>query len=701
MTETKQDKPKILMVDDKPENLIVLEKLLAPLNCDLYKATSGNEALSLTLENDFVLALLDVQMPGMDGYEVLEMMSWEERTRHIPVIFITANYADEQHKLKGYEYGAVDYLYKPINETILLGKIKVFLELHEKQMQYKQLQQRYQLILDAAGEGVFGTDTRGVINFINPAGAKMLGYPAEALIGQPFATMLHLNDEQNFSWDNSDFQKTCASGHTYHKGDDNFRRKDSTPLPVEYTASPLHDIHDDYIGTVVVFTDITLRKTVEEQLTHLALYDHLTKLPNRLLFEKTITQTIARARRHNRLMALMFLDLDHFKTINDTLGHDVGDLLLQGVAERLKECVRESDTVARLGGDEFAIILDEVDKIEDAAIIAEKILESLTPPFNLDGHEVFASTSIGIAVYPMSGDTSIALTKNADISMYRAKQQGRNNYRFFTSDMNEQSMQRLNLAHSLRRAVEQDQLYLCYQPKLNLKTGEVTGVEALLRWKHPHLGDIAPAEFIPIAEETGLILTIGEWCLQQVCQQIKTWQTDNIAINRVAVNLSSCQLVQGDLVNLVKTALSDSNLDSSCLELELTETSIMTNPTTSATILQDLHDLGVHISIDDFGTGYSSLGYLKSLPVDSLKIDQSFVHDIAEDPNDAAIVKAIIALAHSMDLTVIAEGVETEAQLQFLDDNHCDQIQGYYFSKPKAAADITDFLVNSAQQDPS
>lgn len=692
------EKPKILMVDDKPENLVVLDKILASLNANLYKATSGNEALALTLEHDFMLVLLDVQMPGMDGYEVLEAMSYYERTKYIPVIFITANYADENHQLKGYQYGAVDYLFKPINKSILLGKIKVFIELHKQKMAYKALQQRYQLILDSAGEGIFGLNVDGKINFINPAAASMLGRDVKDFLDQSFSILLparYTRAGQQFIWEESDVYTASKTGNVLNNKDTLFIKADKSELPVEYTATPVQNEDREYIGVVVVFSDITLKKAIEEQLTHLALYDHLTQLPNRLLFEKSITQALARADRHRRLIAVMFLDLDHFKTINDTLGHDIGDLLLKGVAERLLVCARATDIVARLGGDEFAIILDEIDKPEDAVVVAEKIIDILKPVFTLNTHEVFVTTSIGIAIYPLSGEDSVSLIKNADIAMYRAKHQGRNNYRFFTSGMNEKSMHRLNLAHALRHAQSRDQLYFFYQPKFELKTGKIMGVEALLRWQHPDFGLVLPHEFIPIAEEIGIMSGLGEWILKAVFEENQKWLRDPNCNIRIAVNLSGAQLLQNDLQTLIQAALAEINMPPSKLELELTETVLMSNRGQSARILNSLHDLGIHISIDDFGTGYSSLSYLKSLPVDTLKIDKSFIHEVPTDTNDKAIVRAIIAMAHSMELNVVAEGVENEAQRDFLLENGCNEVQGFLYSKPLNYEQLSELLKHS------
>ena len=683
--------PEILLVDDKPENLLVLEKLLSGFPVTCIKAQSGNEALALMLVHDFMLVLLDVQMPNMDGYDVLEVMSWDEKTRYIPVIFITANYADEQHKLKGYQYGAVDYLYKPINDVILLSKIRVFLDLHEQKIQFKALNQRYELIVQAAGEGIIECNLEATILCVNRAAEKILGYPAGALKDQSLTHLFMLDtNETGFSIEK--LIVFCREGKVLHKDDTLFKRQDGSLVPVEFTASPIHNAQNEYNGLVFVFSDITLRKTVQEQLTHLALYDHLTQLPNRLLFEKTISQSLARAKRHNKNMALMFLDLDHFKDINDRLGHDVGDLLLKGVASRLLHCVRETDTVARLGGDEFAIILDELVSNEDAGLIAEKIIFSLGPPFSLNNNEVFVSTSIGIAIYPISGETAVSLTKNADIAMYQAKQTGRDQYCFFTDSMNDDIHFRLDMMHSLRYAINRKELELYYQPKLSLTTYEITGTEALLRWRHPQLGLLNPVDFIEIAEEMGLIQKIGQWVIEEACRMNQYWHSLGFNTISVAINLSPFQIVQEDIIDIVKNALSSAELKSEYLDIELTETSLISNTEQTARVLNELHQLGVGITIDDFGTGYSSLYYLKKLPVDTLKIDQSFVRDITSDMNDAAIVKAVIALAHNLELNVIAEGVEQKEQLFFLQKNNCDQIQGFLFSTPLPNEEMTTFL---------
>ncbi|NNM60254.1 MAG: EAL domain-containing protein [Legionellales bacterium] len=690
----------LLIVDDKSENLVVLEKLLSPLPIKILKALSGNEALSLMIEHEVMLVLLDVQMPGMSGYEVREVMSWDEKTKFIPVIFITANYADEQHKLKGYEYGAVDYLYKPIDEIILLSKVKVFIDLYEQKLKYKQLNQRYQLIFNAAGEGIFGINQEKNIVFINPAAETILGYSIGQLINKPVLALLKeppkkedIEDENNWSLD--DIFNICSKKTNFHKADAELIKNDGTLLPVEFTAAAIYDKdEDDYNGLVFVFSDISLRKITEEQLTNLALYDHLTQLPNRLLFERTMTQTLARAKRNSTITALMFLDLDHFKDVNDQLGHDIGDLLLKAVSSRLLRCIRETDTVSRLGGDEFAIILDQISTMNDAALIAEKIIEALKRPFLLNGNDVFISTSIGIASYPLSGDTSGSLTKNADIAMYQAKQTGRGRYCFFTNLMNEQIRFRLQIIHGLHYAIDRNEFELYYQPKLDLMSKKIVGTEALLRWNHPILGLLHPADFVQIAEETGLIQKIGKWTLEQACRVNKLWQNAGYIKCSIAVNLSFHQLLQTDLISIIENALTQSGLESCYLEVELTETSLIANIEKLSQVLTQLHKIGLYIAIDDFGTGYSSLSHLKKLPIDSLKIDKSFVRDIISDSNDAAIVRAVITLAHGLDLIVIAEGVEHEEQLMFLQNNGCDQVQGFLFSSPLKAIEMEDFFKN-------
>jgi diguanylate cyclase (GGDEF)-like protein len=429
----------------------------------------------------------------------------------------------------------------------------------------------------------------------------------------------------------------------------------------------------------------------QSQLDYLAHYDSLTGLPNRDLLTDRIRQALIQARRFNATVALLFVDLDHFKNINDSLGHSAGDALLQAAAKRMNRCVRDGDTVARLGGDEFIILLPTINAVEDAATVANKILHELTPPFQLQGHKSFSSASIGISIFPDDTTEMEDLLRNADTAMYHAKALGRNNYQFFTKTMNETVQRRMNLERMLRQALDNDEFHLVYQPQIDTRNGSVIGAEALLRWQNPELGVVSPGDFIPLAEDTGLIVPIGAWVLRTACTQAKRWADEGLGALRVAVNLSIRQFRQPEFTALVTGILADTGLPPALLELEITESIMMQDVTATVVTLQELKTIGVNISIDDFGTGYSSLGYLKRLPIDMLKIDQSFVRDIASDPNDAAIVTAITALAQSLNLNVIAEGVETGEQLEFLRSRCCHLAQGYFFSKPVSVADFAAF----------
>ncbi len=453
------------------------------------------------------------------------------------------------------------------------------------------------------------------------------------------------------------------------------------------------------VGRVWSFRDITKRKQAEERLRYLANFDPLTSLPNRTLFYDRLSQALQRASWHKRSVAVLFLDLDRFKNINDTLGHAFGDLVLKSVSERLVACVREGDTVARLGGDEFVLILDNLAQEEDTRLIAQKIQSNLSSPFMVEGRECFITTSIGIALYPNDGSDYETLIKNADAAMYRAKDKGKNTYQHYSPALNAKVSERLTLENNLRRALERNEFELHYQPMVEPMGGRLIGVEALIRWKRPGVGMVAPSEFIPVAEETGLILPIGEWVLQAACTQNKAWQSAGLPPIRMAVNLSGGQFQQQTLVETISKILHETALSSQYLELELTESIIMKSTEVTVTTLRRLDALGIKISVDDFGTGYSSLSYLKRFPVSTLKIDRTFVRDLITDPDDKAIVKAIITLAHSLKLGVVAEGVETQEQLNFLRALHCDLVQGNWFSKPLPAEDLAQLLVKTQPWD--
>lgn len=448
------------------------------------------------------------------------------------------------------------------------------------------------------------------------------------------------------------------------------------------------------------------RKRTEDRIIHMAYYDNLTNLPNRSLFYDRLDKALAHSERYGGTCALMFLDLDNFKRINDTLEHRIGDLLLQGIADRLHNFVRAADTVARqgvsfmtntvarLGGDEFTILLTDIHSLQDSAKIAQRILEILSQPFNLEGYEVFVTISIGIAIFPTDGRDMNTLIKNADTAMYHAKEHGRNNFQFYKHAMNATAMDRLNMENNLRRAIEKDEFLLHYQPRINITTGRIVGIEALIRWQHPEQGLIAPAEFIPLAEETGLIIPMGEWALKTACMQNKIWQQQGpiYAPVSIAINLSGHQFRQDNLIKIIEKVLGDTNLDPVFLELEITESVIMSNVDNTMALLHKLKDMGIQLSMDDFGTGYSSFNYLKRFPLDNIKIDQSFIKDISNSKRDETIIKAIIAMAHTLGVNVVAEGVETSEQLELLQEFGCDEMQGFIMSRPLPAEHVQEFL---------
>jgi diguanylate cyclase len=432
-------------------------------------------------------------------------------------------------------------------------------------------------------------------------------------------------------------------------------------------------------------------QSAKDELRHLALHDTLTKLPNRTLLEDRIGQTIETCKRAGAVCAVLFVDLDRFKPVNDSLGHIVGDELLRAAAERLRAAVRMEDTVSRLGGDEFVVLLRQLVQAEDALVVAHKVIEAFGAPVRVRGHELRITASIGVSVYPLHGDSAEALISNADAAMHEVKRSGRNDARFFALEMSTRFPEQLALENDLRNAVERRELELHYQPKVNLRTGRTCGTEALVRWRHPRKGLLPPAQFIPLAEETGIIVPLGLWVLREACRQSKAWQDEGLPPLRVAVNISAAQLRQ-DLVNDVEAALKDTRLDPKWLELEITESVVMQNASEAVGMLDRLNRMGIHLSIDDFGTGYSSLSYLKRLPLNTLKIDASFIQDISRDHQDAAIVRAIVALAHSLRLLVVAEGVENEAQLRCVRSLGSDQYQGFLHSEPLPAFEFGRFL---------
>jgi len=532
-------------------------------------------------------------------------------------------------------------------------------------------------VFEQSSEAITITDADNNIVRVNHAFTAITGYREADVLGQNprlLASGRHDQDFYRVMWD------AVNKGGSW-QGEIWNRRKDGSVYPEWLSISRVCDVVGKVTEYIGIFSDITEHKKAEEDILRLAHFDPLTGLPNRLLLNDRVSLALSIAQRSQTPMAVLFLDLDHFKNINDTLGHHIGDELLIEMAKRLKTLVREEDTVSRLGGDEFILVLPTSDA-DGAAHVAEKLLEVVARRFQHEQHELVITTSIGIAMYPGDGEDFELLLKSADVAMYRAKQDGRNRYRFFKPEMQESSARNLQLENALRRALERGQLQLYYQPQVAMLDGRVIGAEALLRWIHPELGMVSPAEFVPIAEDSGQIVAIGEWVLRTAVRQMKTWMDSGIAPMIVAVNLSAVQFRQANLPELVTRIVNEEKLPPQYLELELTEGVAMDDPLAAIAVMDDLHQRGIRMSIDDFGTGYSSLSYLKRFKVYKLKIDQSFVRDMTEDPEDKAIVNAVIGLAKSLGLQTIAEGVETECQLAFLREQGCDEVQGYYYSKP-------------------
>ena len=549
--------------------------------------------------------------------------------------------------------------------------------------------------LAASANAIVITDINGVIEWANPAFTTLTGYSLEESLGKRPKDLvksgLQSQELYEVMW------QTLLAGDVWH-GEFHNRKKNGDLYWCLETISPIKDENGRVSNFISVAEDISELKYAESTIKHMAYYGTLTGLPNRRLFLDRLGQAVIAARRDSNMLAVMHLDLDRFKLVNDTLGHDAGDFMLKAVAERLVGCLREGDTIAHLNGDEFAIFVQSLAHSEDALLVAEKIVEALQQPFMLQDHEFFISASIGISVSPTDSVDVDMLLKNATIALRQAKDAGRNTFRFFSANMNVATLGQLELETGLRHALERSEFILYYQPQINTESGKTVGVEALVRWMHPERGLVPPSEFIPLTEETGLIVQLSEWVLKTACTQMREWQDAGLPAVRVAVNLSARHFQRPDLVATVARILRETRLAPQYLELEITEGTIMLNVERTITVLHELRALGVELSVDDFGTGYSSLSYLKRFPVNTLKIDRSFVNEVTTDPEDAALARAIIAMAHSLRLRVIAEGVETEGQLGFFTSHHCDEIQGYFFSRPLSADDCAKFLQQSPSQ---
>ena len=566
------------------------------------------------------------------------------------------------------------------------GFVTIYTDISERRASAER-EQLAQKVFTHTPAGIVVTDEAHRIVSLNPAMLQMTGYDTYELVGHVIFGLITFGDDES-----AEHLREQVALRGQWSGEADVAQKGGDDFPAGIRVNRVDDPHTgNPTHHIWILADITERKAAEERMRHIAQHDSLTGLPNRMALAIRLAQLLPEARRYERRLAMMFLDLDRFKIINDTLGHQVGDELLREVACRLSNIVRTTDFVARLGGDEFVIVLPEITTPADSALVASKIIAALATPVQVDAHELHTSPSIGISIFPDDGPDADSLLKNADTAMYHAKSAGRNNYQFYAAEMNQAASERMDLERKLRHAIARNELAIAYQPQF-AADGRPTGVEALLRWHHPTDGMISPARFIPVAEEMGLIVEIGEWVMQNACREMKHWIDAGLPPLRVAVNVSARQLRRRDFCESVAGALAESGLAPELLELEITESSVMEDPEEAIDILQRLRRMGVTLAVDDFGTGYSSLAYLKRFPIDHLKIDRSFVADIEHDLNDRAIAFGTIALAHSLGLNVIAEGVETAEQLELLRQNGCDEVQGYLFSKPLNSAAAFAFL---------
>ena len=543
-------------------------------------------------------------------------------------------------------------------------------------------------VMEQTADIIIVTDTAGKIEYVNPSFEKITGYSyLEAIDNTPglIASGKHKPEFYRHLW------STITAGDSYSNIFIN-RRKDGSLFYEEQTITPIKDHAGKITHFVSTGKDISERIQVQERLQHMAHHDALTDLPNRNLFLDRLQQSLTRARWHDRLVAVMFLDLDRFKNINDTLGHTVGDQLLLQLSERLSNSVRDGDTIGRFGGDEFAILLDDINSDSHISLLAEKLLDTLKKPFKINKHELFVTASIGISIFPNDGEDSDTLLRNADVAMYRAKDLGKNNYQFYSDDLSARIFERMTLESHLRHALERNEFVLYYQPQIDTRTQKIMGVEALLRWKHPEFGLVTPNNIVPLMEETGLIEKVGHWALETACRQSRKWHDAGWTYLHLSVNISSRQFNDPDFISLVHDIISTTGINPEYLELELTESMLIRNASATINALNTLSSLGVRFAIDDFGTGYSSLSYLRRFPIDTIKIDRSFIHDVTDNPDDAAIASAIIVMGQNLSLNVIAEGVENQQQLEFLSSRNCHYLQGNLFSRPLPAEEFSTLL---------
>ncbi|HEV8690344.1 MAG TPA: EAL domain-containing protein [Ideonella sp.] len=707
----RKSRQRILIVDDEARMRSSLTRLLTRPNRDIVEVDSGAAAKELLLQETMSLVLLDIGLPDVSGLDMLRWIS--QQHPDTPVIMVSGDVRIDS-AIRALRYGAVEFVRKPEELDAIAVKVDAALERRrlrdEHRLMTSQLAQSERLhrfLVDNSPDIVYALDEQGHFAFVNPRVETLLGYSREELIGQPFAAIVH---ELDRSLARQLMMRRPAEDRDLANVEVRLLRKrdDKGPRPYVVTMVSAVGIFGDeeaaavsagprYLGSYGVARDITERKRAEEMITFQALHDQLTGLPNRRLFKDHLELALAQASRRGEKVGVMFIDLDRFKLVNDTYGHFEGDELLKNFAQRLRGCIRAGDTVARQGGDEFTVLLPDLNQAEDAMIIANKLFAELQRPFMVGGREFIATASIGISVYPNDGDSADVLLRHADIAMYEVKASGKNGGRLFTADMKAGHLPRLELERDLRNAIPNGEFVLHFQPQFSLRQGRVIGAEGLIRWEHPEHGLLSPGSFIELAEETGLIGSISDWVVEEACGQLARWHREGHAGLRMAVNLSPREFSRADLVERVSSSLSRHKLPRDVFEVEITENVLLQDVPGVIDKLKQLRELGVRISIDDFGTRYSSLNYLRRFPINSIKIDQSFVRDIVGGERVSPIIHAIVGIARGFDLHLVAEGVETELQRQVLAELGCDEMQGYLFAAPTTANAVSPMLLAHRQ----
>jgi diguanylate cyclase (GGDEF)-like protein/PAS domain S-box-containing protein len=690
---------RILVADDDATALVLMRAALQKSGFEVQVANSGEQALQIFRSAAFDIVMLDVDMPGMSGFEVCSALRTEAGAL-LPIVMVTGM-DDLESVQTAYQSGATDFIAKPLNWALLGYRAKYLLRGHRALLELQAANARTTAILKALPDLMFEVDIDGRYVDVNPNRPELLFAPADTILGKTVGDILPAAAAAVCMAALQEAGETCLSlGKQYQLN------LEHGVFWFELSIARKETSVSEKPNFIALSRNITERKDAEQKILRLAMFDHLTGLPNRQSFLDRVEREIQHARRLGTSFGVLFMDLDGFKNINDTMGHSAGDLALQWAADRLREGVRQSDhvsrsnepggdiAIARLGGDEFTAIIVNIKRAEDTMVVARRILEMMRQPFSLLGREMSLSTSIGIAIYPDDGEDAASLLTHADTAMYSAKEAGRDNYQFYNTALTEQVVQRMALETALRSAVDLHEFSLVYQPQIDVASGRVDSVEALLRWNRPGYGVIAPMEFIAVAEQCGLIAAIGRWVLQNACSQAASWQQDGRPL-RLAVNLSPLQFKDPNLVQTVLDTLVQTGLHAECLELELTEGTVMADTAATMATLEAFCSSGVNIALDDFGTGYSSLSYLKRMPLDRVKIDQSFVSALPTDLESTAIIKAILVMANSLGLKVTAEGVETAAQAAVLKSLGCHSLQGYFFGKPVAAEHIPALLLKT------